>query len=134
MIQALQDPRSILSITESQGFTKTLGVEWHSKLDHFRLTMIEPRSFDKLTKRGLVSDIAKAFDVLVWFSPTMVKAKILLQRVWGVAVDWDQDIPQYIAKEWLRWRMELKLLSKKTSVVITFMKILQLRSCSYTGL
>ena len=43
----------------------------------------------------------------------MVKAKILLQRVWEVGVDWDQDIPQYIAEEWLRWRMELKLLSKK---------------------
>ena len=109
----LQDSRSILSITESQGYTKTLGVEWHSKLDHFRLTMNEPPSFDNLTKRGLVSDIAKTFDVLGWFSPTMVKAKILLQRVWEVGVDWDQDIPQYIAEEWLRWRMELKLLSKK---------------------
>ena len=43
----------------------------------------------------------------------MVKAKILLQRVWEVGVDWDQDIPQYIAEEWLWWRMELKLLSKK---------------------
>ena len=109
----LQDSRSILSITESQGYTKTLGVEWHSKLDHFRLTTNEPPSFDNLTKRGLVSDIAKTFDVLGWFSPTMVKAKILLQRVWEVGVDWDQDISQYIAEEWLRWRMELKLLSKK---------------------
>ena len=97
----LQDSRSILLITEFQGYMKTLGVEWHSKLDHFRLTMNEPPLFDNLTKRGLVSDIAKTFDVLGWFSPTMVKAKILLQRVWEVGVDWDQDIPQYIAEEWL---------------------------------
>ena len=64
----LQDSQSILSITESQGYTKTLGVEWHSKLDHFRLTMNEPPPFDKLTKRGLVSDIAKTFDVLVTYN------------------------------------------------------------------
>lgn len=32
--------------------------------------------------RILVSDIAKTFDVLGWFSPTIVKVKILLQRLW----------------------------------------------------
>ena len=97
----LQDSRSTLSITESQGYTKTLGVDWHFELDPFRLTTNEPPAFDKLTKRRLVSDIAKTFDILGWFSPTLVKTKILLQRTWGVGVDWDQDMPQYIAEEWL---------------------------------
>ena len=60
-----------------------------------------------------MSDIAKTFDVLEWFSPTIVKAKILLQRVWEAGIDWDQDVPEHIAEEWLRWRTELKLLSQK---------------------
>ena len=40
----------ILSITESRGYTKMLGVEWHSKLDHFRLAIKELHQCDKLTK------------------------------------------------------------------------------------
>ena len=75
----LRDSPSVLSITKLQGYTMTLGVEWHSKLDQFRLTINKQPQCDKLTKQGLVSDIAKTFDVLGWFSPAIVKAKILLQ-------------------------------------------------------
>ena len=53
-----------------------------------------------------MSDIAKTFDVLGWFSPTVVKAKILLQRVWEAGIDWDQDLPERIVEEWLIWRTE----------------------------
>ena len=53
---------------------------------------------DKVTKRGFVSDIAKMYDVLGWFSPTIIKVKILLQRVWETGVDWDQEIPQTLLK------------------------------------
>ena len=46
----LKDSQSILSITELQGYTKMLGVEWHSKLDHFQLTINKLPQCDKLTK------------------------------------------------------------------------------------
>ena len=44
----------------------------------------------------VVSDIAKSVDVLGWFSPTIVKVKILLQQLWELKVDWDSPIPQHI--------------------------------------
>ena len=28
-------------------------------------------------------------------------------------IDWDQEVPERIVEEWLRWRTELKLLSQK---------------------
>ena len=31
-----------------------------------------------ITKRALVSDIAKTYDILGWFSPAIIKVKILL--------------------------------------------------------
>ncbi len=40
---------------------------------------------ETLTKRGLVSDVAKTtktFDALGWFSPSTIKAKILMQQLW----------------------------------------------------
>ena len=69
-------------ISESEGYTKTLGIEWNAKLDHFRLTVSELPPLKEITKRFLVSDISKVYDVLGWFSPSIIKVKILLQKVW----------------------------------------------------
>lgn len=51
-------------ITESTGYTKTLGIEWISKEDVFRLTITDPPDRKPLIKRLLTSDIAKTFEVL----------------------------------------------------------------------
>ena len=50
-------------------------------------------SHETLTKSGLVSDIAKTFDVLGWFSPVIVTMKILLQCVWESKVNWNDLVP-----------------------------------------
>ena len=89
----LRDSQNVLSITESPGYTKTLGIEWNSRLDQLQITVKELSQCDKATKRGLVSDIAKTYNVLGWFLLTIIKVKILLQRVWESGVDWDQEIP-----------------------------------------
>ena len=47
-------------------------------MDHLCLTIIDLPHFDNLTKRALVSDIAKIFDILGWYSLCIIKAKILL--------------------------------------------------------
>ena len=64
-----------------------------------------------LTKRALVSYIAKTYDVLGWYSPTIMKAKILLQLLWSVKVGWDDPVPDSLLEEWLQWRSGLHLLS-----------------------
>ena len=58
-----------------------------------------------------MSDIAKTFDILGWFSPLIIK--ILLQRVWELKVGWDDPLPPEIVGTWLQWRTELTLLSDK---------------------
>ena len=75
--------------------------------------MAELPPLEIMMKRMLVSDIAKTFDVLGWFSPAIIKVKILLQRVWERNVGWDDVVPQHIREKWLQWRLELKLLSTK---------------------
>ena len=54
------------------------------------------------------------YNVLGWFSHTIIKMKILLQRVWELKVDWDEPIPNEIRDAWLRWRSELPSLSRKS--------------------
>ena len=66
-----------------------------------------------ITKRALVSNIAKTYDVLGWFSPAIIKVKILLQQLWEQKVGWDDPILQSILDVWLRWRSELHFLTHK---------------------
>ena len=46
-------------------------------MDHFRLDVNNHLPTDGLTKRKLVSDIAKTYDVLGWFAPAIIKLKIM---------------------------------------------------------
>ncbi len=68
------------AMLDADHYTKTLGIEWNSQTDHFRLTVSKP-SESNITKRALVSDIAKTFDVFGRFSPSTIKIKILLQQL-----------------------------------------------------
>ena len=77
------------------------------------MTFSQPPSLEKVTKRGLISDVAKTFDVLGWFSPAIIKVKILFQRLWEMKVDWDDPVPSSVHEPWLQWRSELHLLSKR---------------------
>ena len=109
---SLRDDHNSLTKSEQDTiYTKTLGIEWHSILDHFRLTVSHHTAHTSLTKRALVSDIARTYDVLGWFSPAIVKAKILLQRVWEAKVEWDKDVPDVIYREWSLWQSQLKHLA-----------------------
>lgn len=53
--------------------------------------MIELPPLDHITKRMLVSDVAKTFGVLSWFAPSIIKDQ-MLQRVWEAKVDWDDPV------------------------------------------
>ena len=68
----LQDTQSIHHIPSPDEYTITIGIEWNASMDHFRLTVASLQETNNMTKRTLVSDIAKTFDVLGWFSPSML--------------------------------------------------------------
>ena len=110
----LKGTPSAHSIPDYGEYTKTLGIQWNSVIDHFRLTVVDLPPLEVITKRILVSDVAKTFDVLGWFSPTIITVTILLQQLWEQKVDWDDEVPPSIRVVWFRWRAELKLLSTKS--------------------
>ncbi len=109
----LLDPQSSQTIHDPDRFAKALGLEWSTGLDCFRLTVSEFHRQKVVTKRALVSDVAKTFDVLRWFAPVIVKVKILLQRLWEAGVEWDEPVPPAIHETWERWRLELPALTGK---------------------
>lgn len=93
---------------------KTLGLQWNSSSDTFAFayrtdcdTKTKP-----LTKRQLLSDIAKIYDPMGWITPITIKAKILFQKTWSLTISWDDELPEVISNDWLQIREDLGLIPK----------------------
>ena len=91
-------------------YTKVLGVEWNTELDSLRLAAGTFSSGPALTKRVLASNIARMYDILGWYSPSIIKLKVLLQHLWLCKRGWDDLVPSSIVKVWERWREEYPVL------------------------
>ena len=63
-------------------YTMALGMEWNATSDTFLPVVSSLTQVETLTKRALLSDIARLCDILGWCSPAIVKPKILLQHMW----------------------------------------------------
>nr|XP_042905904.1 uncharacterized protein LOC122270858 [Parasteatoda tepidariorum] len=79
---------------------KTLGVLWNTLTDCF-LFKIELHEKDSYTKRDVLSLISRIFDPLGLIGPVITKAKIYLQKLWLLKIDWYQMLPDCIEKNWI---------------------------------
>lgn len=73
---------------ELDNTVKTLGVHWNPATDDFKY-VVKLNTRDTVTKRHLVSEIAKILDPVGWLAPVVVTAKILHQKLWLLGLDWD---------------------------------------------
>ena len=72
-------PTQDLVDRQAHNYPKALGVAWDSDSDTMA-THIELSPTFGITKRAILSDIAKTFDVLGWLSPAILPMKILMQK------------------------------------------------------
>ncbi len=63
----LRDSQATVLLSDSDQYTKTLGIEWNASQDHFCVNVTELPPIECMTKRSLVSDVAKTFDTLGWY-------------------------------------------------------------------
>ncbi|XP_013178804.1 PREDICTED: uncharacterized protein LOC106125929, partial [Papilio xuthus] len=92
--------------------SKILGLTWNRSSDEFEYTVNLPPLETPVTKRRVISDIAKLFDPLGWIAPAIITAKVFIQRLWLSGIDWDQELPSSLLKDWLNYREELKQLTQ----------------------
>lgn len=67
---------------------------------------------ENLTKRNILSEIAKIFDPLGLVGPVILYAKKLMQDVWRCGVHWDESVPQGIHTEWSEFARQLNLINQ----------------------
>ena len=69
-----------------------------SALAGYRETMRHPTSL-----RVVLSIIARMYDVFGFVSPVTITARILMQNVWKRKLEWDQELPNEMKKEFWTW-------------------------------
>lgn len=67
---------------------KALGLLWNSHQDMFMFFIPQIDTHRRVTKRTILSDTAQVFDPLGLINPIIVMAKVLLQQLWSLHLDW----------------------------------------------
>lgn len=90
---------------------KTLGIMWNSIDDSISYSVKTTQSPTHITKRHISSEIAKIYDPLGLLGPVIVRAKLMLQKIWTMKVDWDESLQSSIHNEWIQFYSQLPLLN-----------------------
>ncbi|XP_044585982.1 uncharacterized protein LOC123266020 [Cotesia glomerata] len=111
---------------------KTLGIHWDSRTDTITYT-VNPIQSNKITKRIILSEVAKIFDPLGLLAPVIILAKIILQNLWNYKLDWDESLPADLHSDWQKYCEQLpslNLLSFPRTVITADLKEIQLHGFS----
>lgn len=86
---------------------KMLGIHWNPITDNFGYKLRKQDVNLNPTKRQVTSDIARVFDPIGWLAPVIIKAKILIQKLWIIKIDWDDKLPDEVNETWQQYKKEL---------------------------
>ncbi|KAI9555924.1 hypothetical protein GHT06_018461 [Daphnia sinensis] len=77
---------------------RTLAVLYDSESDSFIFDV--KTDVEASTKRRILSAVSTLYDPLGFLSPVILSAKRILQELWLVGVDWDDQVPELIQHQW----------------------------------
>lgn len=97
---------------ETNSSFKVLGLNWCTKTDRIFLN-IDPlydtlNNCKKITKRNILKVTATIFDPVGLISPFVVRAKLLIQKLWQLGIDFDEEVPKECRQLWSEWCNELE--------------------------
>ena len=93
---------------------KMLGVVWRSLSDELAYSVSSIETTSKITKRTILSEIAKIFDPLGLFGPVVLALKTIIQDCWKLRLGWDESVPQTLHTAWQSFITQLPLIEKLT--------------------
>lgn len=76
-----------------------LGISWSPASDSFQFRIGLSDDLP-MTKRQVLSAIARLFDPLGWVTPVTVTAKVLMQTMWRCKAGWDDPLPPTLIQHW----------------------------------
>lgn len=121
----LKDDESVrednaVKLLQGEGPGKVFGVEWNSKTDNLTFKIgadiLEKTSAEdiKLTKRSILSYIARIYDPVGIAAAFIIRAKIGMQRLLQLGLGWDDDLPTEVRNEWMTMFDQFRKLNEVT--------------------
>ncbi|XP_053685940.1 uncharacterized protein LOC128735483 [Sabethes cyaneus] len=110
-----EDREKLIKISENDMYegSRALGIFWNTKSDTFTFeSWPEELIQQPLTKRQVLSEISRLFDPLGLVSPVIVRAKLVMQRLWSCKMDWDDEIEGDILQDWASFRHSFTMLDQ----------------------
>lgn len=91
-----------------------LGLSWNPSTDTFQFSVVASAP-NILTKRIVLSTIARLFDPLGLLAPVIITAKIFIQELWSLKLGWDDSLPSLVSKKWIGFIEQLQEIPKLVS-------------------
>lgn len=102
----------LVTIDKDEADCTVLGLRWNPINDVFKYKIWLPTSNEKVTKRRIVSNVAKLYDPNGYLSPVVNTAKVMIQKLWLSNCTWDGVVPTELAKEYETFMSELQQLEQ----------------------
>ena len=80
---------------------KLLGVPWDKSEDTLGVNFSNFPA--KLTKQGILANLAKVYDPLGLVSPMMLDGKRIYRETCNQKITWDTPLPEVITRQWIAW-------------------------------
>lgn len=103
------DHRHQESLNFDDSVLKILGLRWFPAGDHFSYVIDSTER--PVTKRTILSDLARIFDPIGFLTPFTFLAKHLIQHLWTLGLQWDDVPPSELTDRWNQCKSELQVLS-----------------------
>ena len=87
-----------------------LGLRWNPTTDKISLAAKSSvlAHDDLITKREVLQDLSKIYDPLGFIAPVVIRAKMLMQKLWQLKVTWDEPLNDDLQAEWKHIATDLK--------------------------
>ena len=102
-----------MKLLEGSAEEKVLGVVWNHQQDVFVFKVHSPNE-STLTKRTVLSNIARIYDPMGMAAAFLIRAKIGMQRLWLEELNWDDELSASNQVSWKNFFKEMEALNHVT--------------------
>nr|XP_046478634.1 uncharacterized protein LOC124217271 [Neodiprion pinetum]XP_046478636.1 uncharacterized protein LOC124217272 [Neodiprion pinetum] len=97
-------------ITDENPVHRTLGISWDPRQDNLLYNVKRIQPSKRVTKRYILSEIAKIFDLLGSLSPVILTSKVLIQKCWKAKTTWDESVSSALYSAWQSFAEQILLI------------------------
>ncbi|XP_054738011.1 uncharacterized protein LOC129244415 [Anastrepha obliqua] len=103
---------SIVELASEPSTATVLGLSWDPTTDEIFFKANLNQNIGCLTKRRVLSEVAKLFDPTGMLAPIVIAGKIFIQKLWSAGLEWDAPLPDALQNTWVLFYRELDVINR----------------------